>query len=137
MKRRICAYAVLSVAAILAYTTQPAAAQQRGRAEARAAIMKEAAAKPTPRASDGHADLTGFWQTPQIEQEDAVRPYYSDDGKTLHLAGQDVPKQDEGAQAGFKARAADLSRRPPYKPEFVAKQRELRYTTSNRDPGLG
>jgi hypothetical protein len=137
MKTRIFVYiaVVVMLAAFFAFTASAAAQQPSG---ASAAALKEAAEKPTPRAPDGHPNLSGFWTNPpgDAPQADAARPTYSADGKTLTLGGRDVPKQDEDAQARFKARAADQSARPPYKKEFVAKQRELMYTASNRDPGL-
>ena len=47
-----------------------------------------------------------------------------------------APELDVKGQPGFKARAADRSRRPPYMPQFVTKQRELMFTASLADPGI-
>jgi hypothetical protein len=122
------------MAAGVLWAIVPVAAQQGGADRAdRAARVKEAAAKPTPRAADGHLDLTGNWANPPGPGLEMVR---STDGKTLVVMDRDAPEIDTTAQANFQARAADRSRRPPYKPEFVAKQKELMYTASRIDPGI-
>ena len=122
--------AALSLACLLA-ATLPAAAQQNP--EERAARIKEAAAKPTPRAADGHPDLTGYWADPPGPGLQYIR---SADGKTVTVVDRDAPELDARAQPRFKERAADKSRRPPYKPQFQARQRELMYTASRIDPGI-
>jgi hypothetical protein len=117
--------------ASLSWAILPVAAQQGG--GDRAARIKEEAAKPTPRLPDGHPDLTGNWTDPPNPGLEMVR---SADGKTLTVIDRDAPEIDSRAQANFKARAADKARRPPYKPELTAKQRELMYTASRIDPGI-
>src|SRR5207302_491323 len=97
------------------------------------AKIKEEAAKPTPRLADGHPDLSGNWSDPPNAPLEVVR---SGDGKTLTVLDRDAPEIDARAQPNFKARAADNSRRPPYKPQYIAKQRELMYTASRIDPGI-
>src|ERR1043166_4708864 len=93
----------------------PAAAQGGGGVFA--AAVKEAAAKPTPRAADGHPDLTGYWAPDRrFVGFDTVPIVRSRDGKTVVHAERDAPELDARAQPNFKARAADASRRPPYKP---------------------
>src|SRR5258708_7807761 len=94
----------------------------------RAAKIKEEAAKPTPRLTDGHPDLTGYWADPIAVA--ARKLSFSADGKTAVYPAGDAPELDGRAQPNFKIRAADRSRRPPYKPEFVSKQKELMYTAS-------
>jgi hypothetical protein len=106
-------------------------APRQGRTD-RAATIKEAASKPTPHATDGHPDLSGYWGEPQRTVDVKV----SADGKTRIAEDRDAPELDDRAQSGFKARAADNARRPPYKPQFVTKQRELMYTASRVDPGI-
>src|SRR5438552_15513850 len=101
--------AALSLACLLA-TTLPAAAQQNP--EERAARIKEAAAKPTPRAADGHPDLTGYWADPPGPGLQYIR---SAGGRTVTGVGRVAPELDARAQPRFKERAADKSRRPPYK----------------------
>ena len=123
---------IIAVAAAALVLMLPAAAQQQAGAD-RAAKIKEEAAKPTPRLADGHPDLSGNWSDPPNAPLEVVR---SGDGKTLTVLDRDAPEIDARAQPNFKARAADNSRRPPYKPQFIAKQRELMYTASRIDPGI-
>src|SRR5213595_3601093 len=123
---------IIAVAAAALVLMLPAAAQQQAGAD-RAAKIKEEAAKPTPRLADGHPDLSGNWSDPPNAPLEVVR---TADGKTLTVLDRDAPEIDARAQPNFKARAADKSRRPPYKPQFVAKQRELMYTASRIDPGI-
>jgi hypothetical protein len=116
----------------------PSAARQGG--SDRAALVKEAAAKPTPRMKDGHPDLSGNWSNPPVPLAPAnfvnLPVVRSADGKTLTVLDRDAPELDALDQPRFKARVADQSRRPPYKKQFVAKQRELMYTASRIDPGI-
>ena len=123
---------MIAVAAAVWCLILTAAAQQQGGGD-RAAKMREEAGKPTPRSADGHPDLSGNWSDPPNAPLEVVR---SADGKTLTVLDRDAPEIDARAQPNFKARAADNSRRPPYKPQFVAKQRELMYTASRIDPGI-
>ena len=123
---------IIVVATAALGLTLTAAAQQRGGTDPAAKIRQEAA-KPTPRLADGHPDLSGNWSDPPNPGLEVVR---SADGKTVTVLDRDAPEIDARAQPNFKARAADNSRRPPYKPQFVAKQRELMYTASRIDPGI-
>jgi len=123
---------MITVAAAVWCLILTAAAQQQGGGD-RAAKMREEAGKPTPRSADGHPDLSGNWSDPPNAPLEVVR---TADGKTLTVLDRDAPEIDARAQPNFKARAADNSRRPPYKPQFVAKQRELMYTASRIDPGI-
>ena len=123
---------MITVAAAVWCLILTAAAQQQGGGD-RAAKMREEAGKPTPRSADGHPDLSGNWSDPPNAPLEVVR---SADGKILTVLDRDAPEIDARAQPNFKARAADNSRRPPYKPQFVAKQRELMYTASRIDPGI-
>src|SRR5437773_4526167 len=128
------ATAFVFIAAILVWIS-PAMAQQGGADFA--ARLKEASAKPTTRTPDGHPNLTGYWaRDRRFVGFDTVPIERSTDGKTVVYAERDAPELDARAQPNFKARAADTSRRPPYKPEFVKKQRELMYTASRVDPGI-
>jgi hypothetical protein len=115
------------------YAQQPAA---KGAASADA-VIRAAAARPTPRVKAGHADLGGYWTTaiarnpaPQVQQATEV----SADGKTIQLgiaAPQDVRAGEIGPVAQRRARS-DL--RPPYRPEFAAKVLELFDHANTMDP---
>src|SRR3989442_10752865 len=124
---------MLMIAAVgLLWAAAPAGAAQQAGSD-RAARIREEASKPTPRLADGHPDLSGNWSDPPAPPLEVVR---SSDGKMVTVLDRDAPEIDARAQPNFKARAADNSRRPPYKPQFVAKQRELMYTASRIDPGI-
>src|SRR5881409_4110023 len=118
---------MLMIAAVggLLWAAPAGAAQQAG--SDRAARIREEASKPTPRLADGHTDLSGNWSDPPAPPLEIVR---SADGKTLTVLDLDAPELDVKGQPGFKARAADRSRRPPYKRQVVTKQRELMFTAS-------
>jgi len=128
--RFIAANLVVSFASVLLCAILVGSPQQAG--ADRAARIREAGSKPTPRASDGHPDLTGFWGEPQR----FVSVEISADGKTRIVVDRDAPELDAGDHVRFKARAADRTLKPPYKPQFVTKQREQMYTASRVDPGI-
>jgi len=115
----------------LLLATPGGSAQQEG--SDRAARIREEASKPAPRLADGHTDLSGNWSDPPAPPLEIVR---SADSKTLTVLDLDAPELDVKGQPGFMARAADRSRRPPNKPQFVTKQRELMFTASLADPGI-
>ncbi|PYR66110.1 MAG: hypothetical protein DMG20_13590, partial [Acidobacteria bacterium] len=135
MKSRIVTVSVVAAIVVACLSVGSIFAQQDG--NDRAALIKDAAAKPTPRAADEHPDLTGYWAD-RIELGFGynIPVTKSADGKTVVYHDADAPELDARAQPRFKARAADSSQRPQYKPQFVAKQRELMYTASRIDPGI-
>src|SRR5262245_19572647 len=99
------ATAFVVVAAILVWIS-PATAQQGG--AGLAARLKEASAKPTPRAADGHPDLTGYWADRlELGFGYNIPVTKSADGKTVVYHDADAPELDARAQPRFKARAAD------------------------------
>ena len=124
MKSRIVTVSVVAAIVVACLSVGSIFAQQDG--NDRAALIKDAAAKATPRAADGHPDLTGYWAD-RIELGFGynIPVTKSADGKTVVYHDADAPELDARAQPRFKARAADSSQRPQYKPQFVAKQREL------------
>ena len=88
------------------------------------AAIKEAESQPTPRASDGHPDLTGFWNdgSPDLGTILAPNPIaVSQDGKVTQLGfGAERALCERGVE-NFKRRTADPSLRPAYKPEYQAR----------------
>src|SRR5690349_1543484 len=68
---------------------------QRAQAEL-AAKAKEAEAKPTPRAADGHPDMTGFWSPPGGPETGFLNTEtkVSADGKTFIYGDRDAPELD-------------------------------------------
>jgi len=92
------------------------------------AKLKEAAALPTPRARDGHPDLTGYWGTVVGMFGFDGKPLITPDGKSIpgkYLFG-NLSESDNGK--GYAAGKANYDKntavRPVYKPEFRAKARE-------------
>lgn len=88
---------------------------------AAAAEIKAAADKPTPRASDGHPDLTGYWDFPQPSASEHVK-----DGviyASPFIPGGNAPGQMQGDPNP-----------PPYKPELMAKVKELEKNQTHADP---
>src|SRR5690348_15654651 len=90
---------------------------------AAAAEIKAAAAKPTPRASDGHPDLTGYWDFPQPSVTEHTK-----DGVVYaspFIPGGNAPGQMQGDPNP-----------PPYQPELLAKVQELAMTQTHADPAF-
>jgi hypothetical protein len=85
------------------------------------AAIKAAAAKPTPRAADGHPDLTGYWDFPQpaVSQHTKDGVIYA----SPFIPGANAPGQMVGDPNP-----------PPYKPELVAKVKELEKNQTHADP---
>src|SRR5690242_18330114 len=89
---------------------------------AAAAEIKAAAAKPTPRASDGHPDLTGYWDFPQRSVTEHTK-----DGVVYaspFILGGNAPGQMQRDPNP-----------PPYKPELLGKVKELAKNQTHADPG--
>lgn len=109
-------------------------AQDRLSASAAQAVIKAAAAKPTPRTADGHPDLNGYWIYPEF-------------GKDAHLdsAGNfyiDVPPDKGGTLPKLDATLTEQLQHqpdpnpPPYKPEAWAKVKELASDGVHTDPAF-
>jgi len=131
MKRRFISWAGIAAAMAGALLVLQPAVRGQGQAQSQAARVQEEAAKPTPRTADGHPDLTGFWANPTVDNKQYTRV-----GKRIITGDKDAPELDEEQQPRAKARMADRSRRPPYKPQFIAKQREMMLGGSLLDPGI-
>ena len=90
---------------------------------AAAAEIKAAAAKPKPRASDGHPDLTGYWDFPQpgLNEHTQNGVVYA----TPFLPGQNAVGQMVGDPNP-----------PPYRAELLAKVKELAKNQTHADPAF-
>ena len=91
------------------------------------AMMKAAAAKPTPHVADGHPDLSGSWGAPELPI-DAHRDAAGD----IHV----LALAEKGGTAPILDATPDEQLAPeeiritaPYKPELVAKVKELAQKT--------
>ena len=107
--------------AILTVAAPPAAAQQSSAPAARNANNHDPAAMPTPRLSDGHPDLNGFWAIGR-----------GPDTPVNSGFGQRNPDIKRGDARNAAAQYADPNQ-PPYKPELKAKVEELARNESKVD----
>src|SRR5258705_10720086 len=92
-----------------------------------AARTPEAAPKPTPRTADGHPDLSGIW----IAGNRGIRPATENSSikVVLPLEGVDQDKDNVFAaldRISVSERAKDANK-PPYKPELLAKVKDLEF----------
>lgn len=86
--------------------------------------MKKAEAAPTPKTSDGHPDLSGYWAFDGLGAALNVlgTQKVTLDGKVAVVASEDV--EHKGNLDGVARRKANVNARPVYKPEFKAKADE-------------
>jgi len=94
--------------------------------------IKAAAAKPTPRAADGHPDLNGSWNAPQLPVS-----AHQDSNGNFYI---DAPADKGGTAPKLDATIAEQLQHlvdpnpPPYKPELLAKVKELASDKIRNDP---
>jgi hypothetical protein len=100
-----------------------------------AARIQQAAAQPTPKSPDGHPDLTGYWAIQGAGGDAASSPRPSLD-RTGNRAVANITEDDEirGDAERPKARWANKSLRPAYKPEFAKQQEEQFFRADFLDP---
>ncbi|PYU19158.1 MAG: hypothetical protein DMG32_25005 [Acidobacteria bacterium] len=109
-------------------------AQNRANASAAAAAIKAAAAKPTPRAADGHPDLNGYWIYPEFDKS-----AHLDSNGNFYI---DVPPDKGGTLPKLDASLSEQLQHqvdpnpPPYKPEAWAKVKELASDGVHTDPAF-
>ena len=96
------------------------------------AMIKKLAAKPTPRGADGHPDLNGSWEPPELPvsaHQDAEGNFYID-----------APAEKGGTAPNLTATLSEQLQHvadpnpPPYKPELMAKVKELASDKVKYDP---
>jgi len=118
MKRHVAGLLVLSFGALgwLAVVGIDAAPQGG------AAAPTAAAAKPTPRAADGHPDLTGMWY------RRIAGPVTQRVGKSIVIVNNAPPVEDAGNRYNPGT--------PKYKPQFLARVKELKDDQINVDPAF-
>ena len=99
---------------------------------AREAILKEAAAKPTPRGVDGHPDLSGSWGPPELPVS-----AHQDSNGNFYI---DAPAEKGGTAPKIDASLSDQLQHvvdpnpPPYKPTLMAKVKRLASDKIHNDP---
>ena len=97
---------------------------------------KTEAPKPTPRTADGHPDLGGVW----VAGNRGIRPASENSSikVVLPLAGVDQDKDNVFAaldRISVAERAKDANK-PQYKPELLAKVKDLEVRQSQEDPAF-
>jgi hypothetical protein len=100
-------------------------------------VVEAAKKAPTPQLSDGHPDLTGFWQ-PAGWGYAVTDGKLSADGKTYYTSSGNgrrevAPSKEKVAELKHRLEGANL---PPYKPELVAKVKYLGEHQSREDPAF-
>jgi hypothetical protein len=95
-------------------------------------VLKAAAAKPTPRAANGHPDLNGSWGAPELPisaHQDSQGNFYIN-----------APADKGGTPPNLAASLSEQLRHvvdpnpPPYKPELLAKVSKLASDKVRYDP---
>jgi hypothetical protein len=99
------------------------------------AAVEAAKKAPTPHLADGHPDLTGFW-APAGWGYAVTQGKLSADGKTYYTQRQEeAPNQTREKAIELKKRTEGANL-PPYKPELVAKVKDLAEHQSKMDPAF-
>jgi hypothetical protein len=111
----------LAALALLASAIAPVAAQRATAPPRRVANNADPATRPTPRLTDGHPDLNGFWAIGR-GPDTPVGSGFGDRDSNM--------KRGEARNAA--AQYAD-SNQPPYKPELLSKVQELAKNESKVD----
>jgi hypothetical protein len=90
---------------------------------------------PTPRLAGGHPDLTGFW-APAGWGYAVTQGVLSADGKTHYTQRNEDPANQTAQKAAELKRRTEGANLPPYKPELVAKVKDLAEHQSKMDPAF-
>ena len=138
MKFPLLSYGILSAAVVIS-SIVPMRVVAQGSSQiggaagpAREAVIKAAEAKPTPRTPDGHPDLNGYWDTPQLPKSAHV-----DADGNLHIG---VPASNGGRGDPTAKQTLpafhELPNPPAYKPELLARVKELATHEVDTDPSF-
>jgi len=139
----ILATGIALVAATL-FTSTPAASQSKAPSGKASCIGCSVDGKTTPRLPDGHPDLTGYWNNGQAGGASTRQFERSNDGSILFDFGTNFNGDDYGGRQPCAAndetpRCLDPNE-PPYKPEYMAKVKEIAATeyanTTALDPQM-
>jgi len=115
-------------------SSTPVAGQNRLNRSTADPVIKEAAAKPTPRAPDGHPDLNGYWIYPEFDKGahlDSEGNFYID---VPPAKGGTLPKLDATLREQLQHQADPNP--PPYKPDLLEKVKALASDTVHTDPAF-
>jgi len=90
---------------------------------------------PTPRMIDGHPDLTGFW-APAGWGYAVTQGKLSADGKTYYTQRQEEAPNQTVLKAAELKKRTEGANLPPYRPELVAKVKDLAEHQNKMDPAF-
>jgi hypothetical protein len=90
---------------------------------------------PTPHMTDGHPDLTGFW-APAGWGYAVTQGKLSRDGKTYYTQRQEEAPSQTAQKATELKKRTEGTNLPPYKPELVAKVKDLAEHQNTKDPAF-
>lgn len=133
MKIRSLSYGIAAAVIVICPLVPTRLAAQIGRATGAAAeaTVRAAQAKPTPRAADGHPDLNGYWESPLLPK-----------GAHVDAEGNidiNVPRSKGGTglviPVTLPPHHVDPNP-PPYKPELLAKVKDLADHEVDMDPAF-
>jgi hypothetical protein len=132
MKFRSLGYVVAPAFVLTCMVPMRALAQENGRPTAAEAAIKAAEAKPTAHTPQGHPDLNGYWNYPDLIPKSA----HLDSNGDFVI---NVPRANAGdtAATAEKPQAPRGIQNPPsYKPELLAKVKELASDEIHNDPAF-
>src|SRR5271156_1815176 len=98
-------------------------------------VVDDAKKVPTPRAADGHPDLSGFWG-PAGWGYAITTGKLSADGKTYDVQRPAEPPVQTPQTAAAIANRLSKQNLPPYKPELLAKVKDLAEHQAKYDPAF-
>jgi hypothetical protein len=134
--------ATLAVAAFLCMSPIPAVCQQTSASATQTAAKDTKSSPPTPRLADGHPDLNGFWVG---GGGDAAVGGFGFGGSIVLKHGDNVEIRVGDNNNGhirvdkngneIAVQRVDPNP-PPYKPELMAKVKELQKNQTSRDPAF-
>jgi len=120
-----------ALAGVLYLTSAPASTQTTATRTPRAANAADPAAAPTPKLPDGHPDLNGTWDNGR-----SAFGFAPNDGGTTCVFGCAPAGGGGRGNAAASAPPPGGTARPTYKPEFIAKVKDLNERQVKEDPAL-
>lgn len=127
MKSHIIGYSVVAVVALcvlsLVLVSMPAAQTQPAAAQGRAAAIAKAEAAPTPRLSDGHPDLGGYWAGGFAVENNAPHETTRAADGSIFFDYAGPNGGTEAAEDGYGTEKPTI--RAPYKPEYRVKVQKI------------
>ena len=123
---------ITAVAVLASYVMPMRVVAQEGGGSAAQVAIKAAEAKPTPRTPDGHPDLNGYWNYPAL----APKSDHVDAKGNVYI---DVPAVNGGRGGVIPEKVVPprpVQNPPTYKPELLAKVKELAAHEIENDPAF-